>query len=83
MAINGQGVISVSRASDIILKKFLQNPVSFEHDQKVWARSEGTKAHLLQASLVPGKNFANLALLKCILCSTLYCIKLRRAQEEE
>ena len=70
--------MSVSTASDIILKKFFQNPVSFEHGQKVWARSEGTKA-----SVVPGKNFANLALLKCLLCSTLYCVKLRRAQDEE
>ena len=76
-------MISISRTLDIILKKFFQNPVSLEYSQNVWARSDGTKAHLLQASLVPGKNFANLALLKCILCSTLYCIKLRRAQDEE
>ena len=67
----------------MIFKKLFQNPVSFEHDQKVWAKSAGTNAHLLQASLLPGKIFTSFALLKCILCSTLNCIKLRQAQDEE
>ena len=30
IAMSGQGVISISRTSDIILKKIFQNPVSFE-----------------------------------------------------
>ena len=80
---SGQGVIATPRTSDMILKKLFQNPVNLEHDQKVWAKSAGTKAHLLQALLLPGKIFASLALLKCILCSTLNCIKLRWAQDEE
>ena len=64
------------KTSDI-LKKLFQIPVHFEHDQKVWARSAGTKEHLLQASLLPGKCVAIFSLLQCILCSTLNCIKLR------
>ena len=74
---------ATSRTSDMMVKKLFQNLVSFEHDQKVWAKSAGTKAHLLQASLLPEKIFASFALLKCILCSTLNCIKLRGAQDEE
>lgn len=45
---SGQGAISVPRTSDMILKKFFQNPVNFEHDQKVCARWEGVEVHLLQ-----------------------------------
>ena len=71
---SGQGVIATPRTSDMTLKKLFQNPVNFEHDQKVWATSAETKAHLLQASLLPGKIFASFALLKCILFSTLNCI---------
>lgn len=57
-------MIAIPRASDMILKKLFQSPVSFEHDQKVWAKSAGTKAHLLQASLLTGKFFASFALLE-------------------
>lgn len=63
MAVNEQGMLSVSRISDMIVEKFFQNPVTFEHYQMVWATWVRTEAQVLCASSVPGKHLANLALL--------------------